>query len=63
MNVPPVHRHPHLKDVDEESLQDDSIFPSKLHTTTLFGFWETKGARFYDVHGTTLHLFVMLFPV
>ena len=29
-------------------------------------FWflgDTQGAGFYDMHGTTLHLFVILFPV
>ena len=41
------------------------IFPSfKTTHTTLFWFLgDTQGARFYDMHGTTLHLFVMLFPV
>ena len=41
------------------------IFPSfKTSHTTLFWFLgDTQGARFYDKHGTTLHLFVMLFPV
>ena len=39
------------------------IFPSfKTTHTTLLVFWETQGAGFYDKHGTTLHLFVMLFP-
>ena len=37
------------------------IFPSfKTSHTTLFWFLEdTQGARFYDMHGTTLHLFVI----
>ena len=41
------------------------IFPSfKTTHTTLFWFLgDTQGARFYDKHGTTLHLFVILFPV
>ena len=26
-------------------------------------FGDTQGARFYDMHGTTLHLFVILFPL
>ena len=43
----------------------DFIFPSfKTTHTTLFWFLgDTQGARFYDKHGTTLHLFVILFPV
>ena len=35
------------------------MLPSKLHTQRFLVFWEThKGARFSDMHGTTLHLFV-----
>ena len=31
------------------------------YTHNAFGFWETQ--RLFDMHGTTLHLFVILFPV
>ena len=42
------------------------IYFSFLQNYTHNPFWflgDTQGARFYDMHGTTLHLFVMLFPV
>ena len=47
------------------SVPTNFIFPSfKTTHTTLFWFLgDTQGARFYDKHGTTLHLFVILFPV
>ena len=39
------------------------FLPSKLHTQRFWFLEDTQGARFYDMHGTTLHLFVILFPV
>ena len=41
------------------------MFPSfkTSHTTLLVFGRHTKGSRFYDKHGTTPHLFVILFPV
>ena len=39
------------------------FLPSKLHTQRFWFLGDTQGARFYDKHGTTLHLFVILFPV
>ena len=42
----------------------DFIFPSFKTSHNAFWFLgDTQGASFYDKHGTTLHLFVMLFPV
>ena len=43
-----------------------SFYFSFFQNFTHNAFWflgDTQGARFYDKHGTTLHLFVMLFPV
>ena len=39
------------------------FLPSKLHTQRFWFLGDTQGVRFYDKHGTTLHLFVILFPV
>ena len=39
------------------------FLPSKLHTQRFWFLGDTQGARFYDKHGTTLHLFVILFPM
>ena len=51
--------------VTRHTIFGNFIFPSfKTSHTTLFWFLgDTQGARFYGKHGTTLHLFVMLFPV
>ena len=35
------------------------FLPSKLHTQRFWFLEDTQGARFYDMHGTTLHLFVI----
>ena len=39
-------------------------FSFKTSRTTFYGFWEThKVPGSYDMNGTTLHLFVILFAV
>ena len=43
-----------------------ALYLSFLQNFTHNAFWflgDTQGAGFYDKHGTTLHLFVILFPV
>ena len=53
-----------------KSVRVSSTFPNTLYfcflpnfTHTLLVLGDTQGARFYDKHRTTLHLFVILFPV
>ena len=48
----------------DRALEEFLFFlPSKLHTQRFWFLEDTQGAGFYDTHGTTLHLFVILFPV
>ena len=39
------------------------FLPSKLHTQRCWFFGRHTRCGFYDMHGTTLHLFDILFPV